>query len=210
MLDGLNNGLPQWPQTVKEAQMGWIGKSEGARIKFKVATGDVEEAEEKHIEVFTTRPETIFGVTYIAISPDNTQLLDALCSNSMAARNQLHSYKEKIGRAPTKAIDLDEMDPGQLLHGVQVLHPFTGAKLPVYVASYVLADYGPGALMGVPMHDERDCAFALENNLTLIQVLHESEDQTTLVNSTAEFDGLSLDQASKAIVNKLAQVQSGH
>ena len=62
------------------------------------------------------------------------------------------------------------------MHGVEAIHPFTGTKLPIYVASYVLADYGPGALMGVPMHDERDCTFALENNLTLIQVIDDRAD----------------------------------
>ena len=94
-----------------------------------------------------------------------------------------------------------------------MIHPFTGAKLPVYVASYVLADYGPGALMGVPMHDERDCAFALENNLTLIQVIDGEEDEAekggTLVNSGEDFDGMSTVEGAKAIVKRLEEMGQG-
>ena len=104
------------------------------------------------------------------------------------------------------------MDPGQVLFGVEVVHPFTGAKLPVYVASYVLADYGPGALMGVPMHDEKDCGFALENNLTLIQVVQETEDgieEPRLVNSGDSFNGLTVKDGAKAIMVKLEEMDQG-
>lgn len=157
--------------------------------------------------MFTTRPETIFGATYIAVSHEKTDLLDRICRHSMAARNQVLSYREKIARNPTKSIDLDQMEPGQRLHGVHAIHPFTGAELPVFVASYVLADYGPGALMGVPMHDERDCAFALENNLTLIQVLDDTEER--LVNSGDEFSGMPIRQGAEAILTRLEQIQQG-
>ena len=109
MLDGLHNRLPKWPQTVKEAQLGWIGRSQGARIRFKVVGGEYS----KEIEIFTTRPDTIFGVTYLAVSPENTELLDRLCYDSMAARNQVHNYKEKLAKNPSsKTVDLDDMEPG--------------------------------------------------------------------------------------------------
>ena len=86
----------------------------------------------------------------------------------MAARNQVHTYKEKIRKKNDLTIDLDNMEPGVRLHGIDAVHPLTGKRLPVYVASYVLADYGLGSIMGVPLHDERDCAFALANGLPLI------------------------------------------
>ena len=92
MLEELDR-LERWPDVVKDQQRGWIGRSKGASIKFKLA-GDANEG--KMIEVFTTRPETIFGATYIAVSQDNDELLTDLCKYNMAARNQLHSYKQKI------------------------------------------------------------------------------------------------------------------
>lgn len=87
----------------------------------------------------------------------------------MGARAQVLTYREKIEKdGRHEAVDLDNMDPGIKLHGVKAVHPLTGKQLPIFVASYVIGDYGPGALMGVPLHDERDCAFALENGLPLI------------------------------------------
>ena len=105
--------------------------------------------------------------------------------------------------------DLDNIDPGVKLYGVEVLHPVTGKRLPVYVASYVIGDYGPGALMGVPLHDERDCAFALENGLPLIQVLSDDEKDCRLVNSTECFNGLQVDEGARAIVAKLDELGYG-
>ena len=89
-----------------------------------------------------------------------------------------------------KEINLDDMEPGVKLSNTHAVHPLTGEKLPVYLASYVLSDYGEGALMGVPLHDERDCAFALANNLPMVQVI--SDDEKHLVNSTDDFNGLPL------------------
>ena len=151
-------------------------------------------------------------MTYLAIAPGNDALLKNLCSDSMAARSQLQAYRakiEKTGIAMKKEIDLDNMEPGVRLHGVEVEHPLTGQKLPVFVAPYVVADYGPGALMGVPLHDERDCAFALANNLPLIQVLSDQQadevSEETLVNSTAEFNGMKASEAAQAITEKLSE-----
>ena len=93
------------------------------------------------------------------------------------------------------------IDPGLKLNNTFAVHPLTGEKLPVYIAPYVLSEYGSGALMGVPMHDERDCAFALENCLPLIQVI--SDDEKHLVNSSDKFNGMSLAEGAKAIVSEL-------
>ena len=109
-------------------------------------------------------------------------------------------------RSKSVEVDLDDMEPGVKLYGVEVLHPLTGQKLPVYVASYVLADYGPGALMGVPLHDERDCAFALANCLPLIEVISEED---KLVNSSDEFNGLDAKEAATAIMAKFKGLGSG-
>lgn len=123
----------------------------------------------------------------------------------MAARAQVIAYQDKLSRTKDshKSIDLDNIDPGVRLHDINAIHPLTGKPIPVYIASYVLADYGPGAVMGVPFNDERDCSFALENNLPLIQVL--SEDDSTLVNSTDKFNGMGPEEAATAIVAHLEE-----
>lgn len=123
----------------------------------------------------------------------------------MAARSQVLAYKEKHKDINNKVVDIDNMEPGIKLHGVEAVHPLTRQRLPVYVATYVVGDYGPGALMGVPLHDERDCAFALVNNLPLIQVLTEDE-EPRLVNSTDRFNGLSAAEGAKEIVALLKEM----
>ena len=133
MLESLKN-LDKWPDTVKESQRGWIGKREGATIVFNLS----DPANEKKIEIFTSCPETVFGATFIAISPENEELLKDLCDGNMAARSQVLAYQEKLEKMPQhKSIDEENIDPGVKLYGVEVVHPLTGKTLPVYIASYV-------------------------------------------------------------------------
>lgn len=147
-----------WPSSIKESQKNWIGRSEGAEIDFDI------EGSEKKITVFTTRPDTLFGATYVVLAPEH-KLLDELRDSTQnwgdvvvyrdEAKKQSEIERTATGREKT----------GVLLDGVQAINPANGEKLPVFVADYVLGHYGTGAVMAVPAHDERDFDFAQKFNL---------------------------------------------
>lgn len=153
-------GLKGWPERVKTMQANWIGRSEGFIFRFPMANG--------HIEAFTSRPETVVGATYLAVSRDHPVLKEV---PSSSASKVDHFVKSK----PTA--DLPGVDTGLV-----AINPFTGARMPIYVADYVLSSYGTGAVMGVPAHDERDYAFTMNNpNLRLFQrVIDHPSGETTL------------------------------
>ncbi|MEI8339247.1 MAG: class I tRNA ligase family protein [bacterium] len=158
-LDDLN-----WPESIKELQRNWIGRSEGSELTFKVQNSN------EVIKVFTTRPDTLYGVTYVVVAPEN-KLVQAL-------KPQITNWKEiekylKTTKAKTeleRTADNKEKS-GVELKGVKVIHPITGETVPVFAADYVLAGYGTGAVMAVPAHDDRDYAFAVKYNLPLKEVI---------------------------------------
>ncbi len=163
---GLLSGLDKidWPESTKAAQRHWIGRSEGAEVIFYVA--DTEE----EVKVFTTRLDTIYGCTYVVIAPEHP--LISLLSHKIGNRAEVDAYlvatKKKTDLERT---ELNKDKSGVLLAGVEAVHPFTGERLPVYCADYVLATYGTGAVMGVPAHDERDAEFAKKYGLEVIPVI---------------------------------------
>jgi leucyl-tRNA synthetase len=187
-LDGLD-----WPENVKTMQRNWIGRSEGARARFALTSGE-------EIEVFTTRLDTLFGVTFMALSTEHPVIaqaaksdpaLKAFCDQvASLSREERLTSDEKLGHRTA----------------LSVLHPFTGDKVPVFAANYVLMDYGTGAVMGVPAHDERDHEFAEKYGLAIPQVIEAESawDHGTLINS-GEFSGLSTDEAVTAMVAKLGE-----
>ena len=150
-----------WPDSIKESQKNWIGRSEGVEINFKVKnTGDL-------IEVFTTRPDTVMGVAYLVLAPEHgmTAKLKKLCSNE----KEIDEYIEKINlKSDIERGDLTKSKTGVELKGVKVVNTANGEELPVWTADYVLAHYGTGAVMAVPQHDERDRAFAMEFKLPFL------------------------------------------
>jgi leucyl-tRNA synthetase len=156
-LDGLD-----WTESLKETQRNWIGKSQGSSIHFKVQDSTLD------IEVFTTRPDTIFGVSYLAIAPEHEMLseliapefLDDVMEYVMEAKNR--SERERM--ADVKRVS-------GVFSGMYAIHPFTGNELPIWVADYVLAGYGTGAVMAVPAHDSRDFAFAKQFVLPILPVV---------------------------------------
>lgn len=156
-LDGLD-----WPDSIKELQRNWIGKSEGATAKFEVE--NIKES----IEVFTTRPDTLFGATYMVIAPEHD-----LVSKITTAQNKeiVKAYLD----ATTKKSDLERTDLNKdksgVFSGAYAINPANGAKLPIWIADYVLISYGTGAIMAVPGHDERDWEFAKKFNLPIVEVL---------------------------------------
>jgi leucyl-tRNA synthetase len=185
-LDGLD-----WPENVKTMQRNWIGKSEGARLAFDLEIGG-------QIEVFTTRLDTLFGVTFMALSTEHPVI-------EMAAETDttLKAFCEQVASVSREERMTSDVKLGHRT-ALSVLHPFTGEKVPVFAANYVLMDYGTGAVMGVPAHDERDNEFAKKYGLPIPQVIEsDSEwDLGTLVNS-GEFTGLKSEDAVTAMLAKL-------
>ena len=160
LLEGLDN--LEWSESLKEIQRNWIGRSQGAEILF-----DVEGSDEK-IEVFTTRPDTLFGVSFMVLAPES-HLTDQLTTD--AYREKVEAYVQKAtSRSERDRIADTQSVTGQFT-GSYALHPFTGDRLPVYVSDYVLIGYGTGAIMAVPAHDERDHGFAKHFNLPIVPVI---------------------------------------
>ena len=156
--------LPDWEDSIKEMQRHWIGRSEGASVIFAIVDSPYT------IEVFTTRPDTLFGATYLVVAPDHGIIakLQSVISNWTEVQAYADSVKNKSDLERT---DLNKEKTGVELQGVKAIHPVTGHELPVYAADYVLSGYGTGAIMAVPAHDERDQEFALKYKLPIIKVV---------------------------------------
>lgn len=203
--------LVDWPEGLKKLQRNWIGRSEGANILFQV------EGNGERIEVFTTRPDTLFGVTYIVLSPEHP-LLEKIVPKSHQEK-VAHYKKEASHKSDLERTELAEKKTG-VFTGVYVLHPLTGEKIPVWVADYVLMGYGTGAVMAVPAHDERDFEFAKVYALPMKQVIESKESVAdkawegdgNVINShfgTFSLDGLSSEDAKKRAIGWLEKENKG-
>lgn len=202
-----------WPQAVITMQKNWIGKSVGARITFKV------EGKDEEIEVFTTRPDTLFGVTYIVLAPEHPLTLKL--SKGTNQEEKVKEFVEKMRRTEKRKRTTGELEKEGVFLGVYALHPLTGEKIPVYSANFVLMDYGTGAVMSVPAHDQRDFEFAKKYNLPIKVVITPKGKELTpeelekayaepgiLVNSE-EFSGLESEKAKEEIVKRLEREGKG-
>jgi leucyl-tRNA synthetase len=164
LLEGLKH-LPEWPEPVKLMQENWIGKSVGAEIDFLIA-GHVD----KKIKVFTTRPDTIYGATYAVLAPEHVLIQELALQ--ITNINEVNQYIEDAkSKEETERVAEGKEKTGVELRGVKAINPATKEEIPVWVADYVLGNYGTGAIMAVPAHDERDYAFAKKYNLSFIQVI---------------------------------------
>ena len=152
------NLLENWPERVKTMQENWIGKSYGAEIDFLV-----KDTENLKVKVFTTRPDTLFGVTYLAISSEHNILNDL--KNEILEEN-LFNFKDNL-----KNIDLNKNDKLGFDTGLKAINPINNEEIPIWVANYVLEGYGTGSVMGVPGHDQRDYDFAILNKIKIKQVI---------------------------------------
>jgi leucyl-tRNA synthetase len=170
LLEHVQNGLPGWPERVKLMQENWIGKSEGVRFAFpheiKDAAGQL--VQDGKMYVFTTRADTIMGVTFVAVAPEHPIALRAGEINPSLA-SQIAALKE----GGTTEAELATKEKVGVATGLFVAHPLTGARIEVWVGNYVLISYGDGAVMGVPAHDERDFAFAKKYSLPILQVIRD-------------------------------------
>ncbi len=163
LLDGLSS-LTGWPEKVRTMQENWIGRSTGAEIRFKVAESD------RALTVFTTRPDTLFGVTFVTIAPEHP-LLEELIRNS-PEKTPVESFaREIIHRRMIERNTMDEEEKEGLFTGVRLVHPLTGEHVPLWVGNFVVASYGTGVVMGVPAHDERDYEFAKKYGLPIRNVI---------------------------------------
>ena len=208
LLGGLDQ-LPQWPDMVKTMQRNWIGRSEGVEITFNVA-----DTAEK-VSVYTTRPDTFYGVSYLGIAAAHPLAELAAEKNPQVAEFIREAKNAKVAEA-----DLATMEKKGMATGLFAIHPLTGEKLPIWVANFVLMHYGTGAVMAVPAHDQRDFEFAQKYSLPIKQVIAPLADEEIdltkqafvehgkLVNS-AEFDGLDFDAAFNGIADKLEKLGMG-
>ena len=208
LLGGLDQ-LPQWPDMVKTMQRNWIGRSEGVEITF-----DVADTAEK-VSVYTTRPDTFYGVSYLGIAAAHP-----LAELAAEKNPQLAEFIREAKNAKVAEADLATMEKKGMATGLFAIHPLTGEKLPIWVANFVLMHYGTGAVMAVPAHDQRDFEFAQKYSLPIKQVIAPLADEEIdltkqafvehgkLVNS-AEFDGLDFDAAFNGIADKLEKLGVG-
>lgn len=208
LLGGLD-ALPQWPDMVKTMQRNWIGRSEGVEITFDVANTN------EKVAVYTTRPDTFYGVSYLGIAAAHPLA-------SLAAQNnsELAAFIQEAKNAKVAEADLATMEKKGMATGLFAIHPLTGEKLPIWVANFVLMHYGTGAVMAVPAHDQRDFEFAQKYSLQIKQVIEPIADEEIdltkqafvehgkLVNS-AEFDGKDFDGAFNGIADKLEKLGVG-
>ncbi|GGN26860.1 MULTISPECIES: leucine--tRNA ligase [Marinomonas] len=191
--------LDGWPEKVKAMQRNWIGRSEGLEFSFAV------EGKEERLSVYTTRPDTIMGVTYVAVATQHPLSLEAAQNNASLATFIEDSKKMSTTEADMATVEKKGMDTG-----FKAIHPITGEAVPVYAANFVLMDYGSGAVMSVPAHDQRDFEFAKKYNLAIKQVVQPANDEIVdlekaaftekgILCNSGEFDGLGFKEAFDAI-----------
>ena len=217
--------LDGWPEQVRTMQRNWIGKSRGVEFSFKLADSvdGIDGSEINSFAVYTTRPDTLMGVTYASIAAEHPIAI-AMAKESP----ELAQFIQDCKTQSVSEADMATMEKKGMATGLEAIHPITGKKVPVWVANYVLMEYGTGAIMAVPAHDERDFEFANKHSLPIKQVFAQTAfAEASQFNSTSwqdwyasksadvamvnsgEFDGLSPEQGFDAIANKLEQLGCG-
>ena len=197
--------LPGWGDNVKTMQSNWIGKSQGAILKFKV----VDAEEDMEIPVYTTRPDTVHGITYLVVAPEYKDIEKLTTPENKKAVEEYRANARKL--TEIERLSTDRVKTGVPL-GTHCINPFTGEKFPLWTADYALVEYGTGAVMAVPAHDTRDYAFAKKYNLPMKVVIQNPEnpsdckeeaytEEGVLINSN-EFDGMKNTEAKKSITQK--------
>lgn len=198
-----------WPQPLKDAQEYWIGKSQGAQVKFQVENHD------EIVEVFTTRPDTIFGATFMVLAPENP-LVETITTAEQKA--EVENYIEETSKKTERDRMSDVKNVSGAFTGSYAINPFSNEKMPIYISDYVLMGYGTGAVMAVPAHDERDHRFATKFNLEIKKVVETEEDvqeksfdskTSTCVNSDF-LNGLSYEDAKALIIDAVEKRAIGN
>ncbi len=211
LLEGLDT-LDGWPEAVRTMQRNWIGKSRGVELAFGL---DEPIANLDRIEVYTTRPDTLYGVTYISLAAEHPITL-ALAENN----TELAEFISACKQASVAEADMAQAEKLGMDTGLRATHPLTGEAIPVWVANYVLMDYGSGAVMAVPAHDERDWEFACKYSLPMKTVVCDPDGKPAetadsayteygVLTASAEFDGSNFDEAFEGIAARLEAVGMG-
>lgn len=204
LLDDLDK-LPGWPEKVKTMQRNWIGRSEGARITFPIK--DTEDS----VEVYTTRPDTVFGVTYLVLAPEHP-LVEKLTAGT-EYESDVKAFRDKVSRLSEIDRTSTEVEKEGMFIGSYIINPYNGEEAPVLIGNYVLMDYGTGAVMGVPAHDTRDFAFAKKYNLPIKAVISpdgniiegnemaEAYTEDGIMINSGEFDGTENNQGIRKVTD---------
>jgi len=211
LIDDLDE-LEHWPEQVKTMQRNWIGKSRGVNVTFDLSESA---GEHNHFDVYTTRPDTLMGVTYLTLATQHPIALEAAKHNSALADFIEQCRLQGVSEAEMATMDKVGMDTG-----ITAIHPLTGNSVPVWVGNYVLMDYGSGAVMAVPGHDQRDYEFAKNYDLLITQVVMTAEDKECSIENSAftdkgilinsgQYDGLDFDAAFEAISTALINLDHG-
>ncbi len=200
--------LPGWPEQVRTMQANWIGRSEGVEMDFAVENFDAP------IRIYTTRPDTVMGVTYVAVAAEHPVALKAAESNAQVAE-----FLEACKLMETSEAAMETMEKRGVDSGFKALHPLTGERVPVWIANFVLMNYGTGAVMSVPGHDQRDYEFAQKYGIAIKQVIVDADGkgeiseqaftEKGILKNSGEFDGLTSAQAFDAVAAKLASLHKG-
>lgn len=215
LLDCLKQLEGKWPAQVLTMQENWIGRSEGLEFSFKfdeqsnAKLGGIE-----GFKVFTTRPDTIYGMSYAALAPEH-EVVKRLLDNNLLGAEAAAKVREILNQSPRER---QASDKDGVSLGISVLHPLSGRKIPVWTANFVLAEYGGGAVMAVPAHDERDFEFAKKFNLPIVQSIAPKSgdydaskayvESGVLVNSE-EFSGMDSERAKSAVISKFEELKLG-
>ncbi|MDR1365388.1 MAG: leucine--tRNA ligase, partial [Holosporales bacterium] len=203
LLDGLEKLRGTWPDKVLKMQENWIGKSSGAIINFSFVDRD------GGVEVFTTRPDTLFGASFIAISPDHE-----IAKSLVQSDDSVRAFVDECSRMSTTEEAIEKAEKMGIFTGLHVKHPVkTGEVLPVYIANFVIIDYGTGAVFGCPAHDERDFEFAIKYGLHITPVIDSDEQLPYTGNGphiNSEFlDGLYFDEAKEKMIRRVEELGVG-
>lgn len=205
LLEGLDR--VNWTESLKLMQRNWIGKSTGARIFFQI------EGSEEKIEVFTTRPDTLFGCSFIVLAPEHSAV-DQICSTDQ--RNKVHEYINNVQKKSDQSSDVANTTVTGVFSGAYAIHPVSNEKIPIWISDYVLIDYGTGAIMAVPGHDQRDQSFAKKFKLPIKTVIDLTkfedaaiEDKRGQLINSDFLDGLEVHDAMEKMISYLESVKAG-
>ncbi len=211
LLDGLDT--IDWPQPLKDSQTNWIGRSEGASVTFNVISSDGEKSHDS-IEVFTTRPDTIFGTSFMTLAPEH-ELVEKITTS--AQKEEVNAYVEATAKRSERDRMADVKTISGVFTGAYAEHPFTKEPVPIWIGDYVLASYGTGAVMAVPCGDQRDYDFAKYYNIPIpnifegVDISEEAfmDKANTVIGNSDFLNGLSFKEATKKVISELEKIGQG-